>query len=206
MLRNEMRVDPQAHSAQIDHRVRDRRALPLRRDHHHAGRASTSRWSRRYLRYQENEPFNATELLRTQFALDDSQYFSTVEVLPEDRDRENHIVPVSIAAEPNRRHRYPVRRRLRHRHAGARHGRLGRPARESRAVIASARKSKAAALAQSIDARYIVPIGDPATEKFTLQLTGEHERRADIDDQTINFIAEHHARARLLVRHTTGSA
>ena len=43
-------------------------------------------------------------------------------------------------------------------------------------------------LAQSLDARYIVPIGDPATEKFTLQLTGEHERVADIDDRTVNFI------------------
>jgi len=43
---------------------------------------------------------------------------------------------------------------------------------------------KAAAQSQSLDARYIVPIGDPATEKFTLQLTGQHERRADIDDQT----------------------
>ena len=84
--------------------------------------------------------------------------------------------------------------------AGARHRRLGKPARESRAVTASARKSKAAALAQSLDARYIVPIGDPATEKFTLQLTGEHERRADIDDQTTQFHAEPHARARLLVR------
>ena len=49
--------------------------------------------ARRFLRYHENDPFNATELLRTQFALDDSLYFSTVEVLPEDRDRDNHIVP-----------------------------------------------------------------------------------------------------------------
>ena len=47
---------------------------------------------------------------------------------------------------------------------------------------------KAAALEQSLDARYIVPIGDPATEKFTLQLTGEHERLADIDDRSINFM------------------
>jgi translocation and assembly module TamA len=47
---------------------------------------------------------------------------------------------------------------------------------------------KAAALSQSLDARYIVPIGDPATEKFTLQLTGSHERRADTDDQNVNFI------------------
>ena len=33
-----------------------------------------------------------------------------------------------------------------------------------------------------------MPIGDPATEKFTLQLTGEHERRADVDDRTIDFM------------------
>src|SRR6185436_3211933 len=35
---------------------------------------------------------------------------------------------------------------------------------------------------------YIVPIGDPATEKFTLQLTGSHERRADTDDQNLDFM------------------
>ena len=40
---------------------------------------------RRYMRYQQDEPFDMTEILRTQFALDDSQYFSTVEVLPGDR-------------------------------------------------------------------------------------------------------------------------
>jgi translocation and assembly module TamA len=32
-----------------------------------------------------------------------------------------------------------------------------------------------------------VPIGDPATEKFTLQLTGLQERRADTDSRDINF-------------------
>ena len=61
---------------------------------------------RRYMRYEQDEPFDMTEILRTQFALDDSQYFSTVEVLPGDPDRDEHIVPVSIRADANRRHRY----------------------------------------------------------------------------------------------------
>jgi len=32
----------------------------------------------RYLRYHEGEPYDASKLLRTQFALDDSQFYSTV--------------------------------------------------------------------------------------------------------------------------------
>ena len=92
MLRNEMRVDPQAYVAQVAiefetgerYRFGETTITP---GHHRRALV------RRFLRYQENEPFDATELLRTQFALDDSQYFSTVEVLPEERDREKHIVP-----------------------------------------------------------------------------------------------------------------
>ncbi|MFM7626861.1 MAG: autotransporter assembly complex protein TamA, partial [Gammaproteobacteria bacterium] len=61
---------------------------------------------RRYLRYRDAEPYDATQLLRTQFALDDSQYFSTVEVMAGEPDRERLIIPVDIRAEPNRRNRY----------------------------------------------------------------------------------------------------
>jgi translocation and assembly module TamA len=186
MVRNEMRVDPGNYTASV--------AIEFETgERYRFGKTTITQHAideplvRRYLRYEENEPFNATELLRTQFALDDSLYFSTVEVLPEDRDRENHIVPVGIQAEPNRRHRVQY---------GVGYGTdtqvRGTIAWEDRRVNTRGHRFrteiKAAALAQSLDARYIVPIGDPATEKFTLQLTGEHERRADIDDQTINFV------------------
>jgi translocation and assembly module TamA len=185
MLKNEMRVDPQARLADVTIEFETGPqyrfgTTTIEQD------AIDETLARRFLRYQENEPFNATELLRTQFALDDSLYFSTVEVLPEDRDRENHTVPIGITAEPNRRHRYQY---------GVGYGTdtqvRGTIAWEDRRVNFSGHRFrteiKAAALAQSIDARYIVPIGDPATEKFQLQLTGEHERLADIDDQSINF-------------------
>ena len=108
-------------------------------------------------------------------------------MLPEERDRENHIVPISIVAEPNRSTDMQY---------GVGYGTdtqvRGTVAWEDRRVNQRGHRfrteAKAAATAQSLDARYIVPIGDPATEKFTLQLTGEHERRADIDDRSINFI------------------
>jgi|SRR5688572_1443983 len=186
MLRNEMRVDPQAFAANIaiefetGERYRFGKTT-IRQD------AIDEPLARRYVRYQENDPFNANELLRTQFALDDSLYFSTVEVLPENRDRENHIVPVIIVAEPNRKHRVQY---------GVGYGTdtqvRGTVAWENRRVNTRGHRFrteiKGAATAQSLDARYIVPIGDPATEKFTLQLTGEHERRADVDDHTIDFM------------------
>jgi translocation and assembly module TamA len=186
MLRNEMRVDPQAYTANV--------AIAFETGERYKFGKTTIRQdaveeplARRYLRYQESDPFNANELLRTQFALDDSLYFSTVEVLPEDRDRENHIVPIVIVAEPNRKHRVQY---------GVGYGTdtqvRGTIAWENRRVNTHGHRFrteiKAAATAQSLDARYIVPIGDPATEKFTLQLTGEHERRADVDDHTIDFM------------------
>jgi len=63
---------------------------------------------RRYLRYDEGDWYDANLLLRTQFALDDSDYFSVVEVLPEERDRAARTVPVRITSERNKRHRYRV--------------------------------------------------------------------------------------------------
>jgi translocation and assembly module TamA len=185
MLKNEMRVDPQARVAEVTLEFDTG-------ERYHFGKTTITQdaidetLARRFLRYEENEPFNATEMLRTQFALDDSLYFSTVEVLPEDRDREQHSVPVAITAEPNRKHRLQY---------GVGYGTdtqvRGTIAWENRRVNFSGHRFRteirAAALAQSVDARYIVPIGDPATEKFQLELTGEHERLADIDDQSVNF-------------------
>jgi translocation and assembly module TamA len=186
MVRSEMRVDPQAYTAQVDieFETGERYSFgetTIEQD------AIDEPLVRRFLRYQPGQPFDATQLLRTQFALDDSQYFSTVEVLPEDRDRERHTVPVSISAEPNRRNRYSF---------GVGYGTdteiRGTAAWEDRRINTRGHRfrteMKASALTQSLDGRYIVPIGDPATEKFTLQLTGEHERLADIDDRSINFI------------------
>jgi translocation and assembly module TamA len=185
MSRNEMRVDPQARVASIDIEFETGEiykfgATTIKQD------VVDEALVRRFLRYQENQPFNAGELLRTQFALDDSQYFSTVEVLPEDRDTQTHIVPISINADPNRRSRYSF---------GVGYGTdtevRGTAAWEDRRVNHNGHRFRteisAAALKQSIDARYLVPIGDPATERFTMQLTGKQERIADFDTRSVNF-------------------
>lgn len=135
---------------------------------------------RRFLRYREGDAFDATELLRTQFALDDSQYFASVEVLPQPRDPATLTVPIRIDATPNRRSRWSfgvgyatdtqtrgtiswdnrIVNRLGHRF----HAEL-----------------KVAELSQTVTGRYIWPIGDPALEKFELEGSWQHLVRADLD-------------------------
>ncbi|MEZ5514849.1 MAG: BamA/TamA family outer membrane protein [Steroidobacteraceae bacterium] len=141
---------------------------------------------RRYLRYEQDEPYDANELLRTQFALDDSQYFSTVEVLPEERDRETHIVPVSIHAKAAQRHRYSF---------GVGYGTdteaRGTVTWENRRVNMRGHRFRtevrAAARTKSLSARYLVPIGDPAVEKLLFEFNDRSEDFADLSTNSLDF-------------------
>ena len=141
---------------------------------------------RRFVRYEQDDPYDATQLLRTQFALDDSQYFSTVEVLTGDPDREEHVVPVSIRAEPNRRDRYSV---------GFGYGTdtelRGTLTWENRRVNARGHRLRAelraARVEQSVEARYVIPIGDPALEKLSFEFSYDRRDLGDLDTRTTDF-------------------
>ena len=91
---------------------------------------------RGYVTLERGEPLNLDELLAIQNALSDSPYFQRVEVLPRQEQAQGLEVPieVNLIAEPAAA--LDRRRRLRHRHRPARHGRAGaapdQPARPSR--------------------------------------------------------------------------
>jgi translocation and assembly module TamA len=135
---------------------------------------------RRYLRYREGDWYSAEALLRTQFALDDSQYFSLAEVLPEDRDRESRVVPIRITSDRNRRHVYTIS-------AGygtdtSARGKLGW---EDRRLNDRGHRLRAQVLASSIEESvtltYAIPWTDPALEKLQFELKGFTEQNADIE-------------------------
>jgi translocation and assembly module TamA len=141
---------------------------------------------RRYLRYSESDPYDASQLLRTQFALDDSQYFSTVEVVAGEPDRERLVIPVEIRAEPNRRNRYSVG--VGYATDSKARGtltwdnrRLNDRGHRLRAEI------KAAQVEQSVEGRYVIPIGDPALEKFSMEARYGREDRGDLETSTLRF-------------------
>ncbi len=60
----------------------------------------------RLLRMKTGDAYTLDSLLRTQYVLDDSQYFKAVDIESGDADRETHTVPITIKATPNRRHKY----------------------------------------------------------------------------------------------------
>jgi translocation and assembly module TamA len=185
MTRSELRVDPEKHTAsatlELETGPRYRfGTTQIEQD------AVDETLVRRFMRYEQDEPFDMTELLRTQFALDDSQYFSTVEVLPGDRDDVEHIVPISIRAERNRRSRYSI---------GVGYGTdteaRGTVAWEDRRVNTRGHRFnvelEGAATAQSLRSHYIIPIGDPALEKLSFEASYLKERPADIETQDFNL-------------------
>jgi translocation and assembly module TamA len=141
---------------------------------------------RRYMRYRQDEPFDMTEILRTQFALDDSQYFSNVEVLPGDPDREAHVVPVNIRAQPNRRNRYSF---------GLGYGTdtdiRGTLQWEARRINEAGHRfnvqAQAASEQRTLESHYIVPIGDPALEKLDFETTYQKKQLADADTEDLKF-------------------
>jgi translocation and assembly module TamA len=134
---------------------------------------------RRFLRFSEGDPYTAVALLRTQFALDDSLYFSTVEVEPDEPDDATRTVNVHIKAEKSRWQLsmgggYGTDTGLRGT-LGWTNTRLNDRGHRLRFEL------KASASTRRIDARYDIPIGDPALERFSLELINRFEDIGDLE-------------------------
>lgn len=179
LTRNELTVDPQNHKASIALEMQTGERYRFG-DTHIQQSAVNDALVRRYLRYKADEPFDLTEILRTQFALDDAQYFANLEVLPGEPDRTAHLVPVNIKADRNRRNWYSV---------GGGYatdtGPRGTVTWENRRINSRGHRfnvliQAAQVTKYQVQSNYIIPIGDPAVEKLTLQGVVEQRDLADV--------------------------
>jgi translocation and assembly module TamA len=183
LTRHELLVDPTKHTASI--------SLELATGERYRFGATTieqhavkEKLVRRYLRYRQGDPFDLTEVLRTQFALDDTEYFSDLEVLPGTPDRATRTVPVSIRAATSRPNVYSF--------AGGYAtdtGARGILSWQDRRVNSYGHKMSvdleaAQVTKYSLQSRYVIPIGDPAVENLTLAGTVEQRQLADVDART----------------------
>jgi translocation and assembly module TamA len=140
----------------------------------------------KYLRYRDHDYYDALKVLGTQFALDDSQYFSLVEVTPGNRDPATLTVPISIRAEAVRRNRYSIgfgygtdtkwRGTL-----GWDNRLINRAGHRSRVTI------KASSVTREITGQYLIPVGDPALEKISLDALIGTQVLADVDTSTVEL-------------------
>ncbi len=183
LIRNELVVDPPNHKANI--------SLEMDTGERYRFGATTIKQRvireslvRRYLRYHDGEPFDLTQVLRTQFALDDAQYFANLEVLPGAPDPVAHTVPVNISADASRRHRYSLGAGYAT-DTGAR-GTLGFD--DHRINSSGHTFSVAVQAAQvtkySLQARYTIPVGDPAVESLSLRGSIEQRNWGDVTTNT----------------------
>jgi translocation and assembly module TamA len=185
LVRNELIVDPPNHTASV--------ALELDTGTRYRFGKTTITQSvvrdslvRRYLRYQQGDYFDLTQVLRTQFALDDSQYFANLEVQPGEPDRDAHTVPVSIHADASRRHRYSIGAGYAT-DTGVR-GTLGFEDRRvnDRGHSFSVEVQAAQVTKYSVQSRYTIPFGDPATESFSLRGSIEQRNWGDVTTNTLS--------------------
>ncbi|MGH8177385.1 MAG: autotransporter assembly complex protein TamA [Steroidobacter sp.] len=129
---------------------------------------------RRLLRMRTGDPYTLDSLLRTQYVLDDSLYFSDVDIESGAANSESLTVPITVTAEPNRKHRfatslgYGTDTRVR-----------GKFTWDNRRVNREGHRFKMELLGSSVvkqlAAHYIIPVLDIALEKleFTAALREE---------------------------------
>ena len=108
LARHELVVDPEQRAADVHvaletgGRYQFGKVVTIEQD------AISDRLFAGYLRFAEGQPYSPERVRSTQFALEDSNYFSTITVVPGDRDPETLTVPVTIRGEPIKRDRYSV--------------------------------------------------------------------------------------------------
>ena len=183
MTRNQLQVDPPHYTADI--------ALELDTGARYRFGPTTfhqkvikESLARRYLRYHQGEPYDLTQVLRTQFALDDAQYFANLEVRPGDPDHKTHTVAIDIRADAARRNRYSFGGGYAT-DTGAR-GTLGY---EDRRINDSGHSfSVELQFAQitryNVQTHYVIPVGDPAVENISLNGKIEQQTLADVTAYT----------------------
>lgn len=133
---------------------------------------------RRLLRMKEGDPYTLDSLLRTQYVLDDTQYFSLVDIESGEPNRDSLSVPVTIQAEAARKHRfaaslgYATDTRAR-----------GRLTWDNRRVNESGHRLKTEIIASKplseISARYVIPVMDVALEKLEFTALANEEELGD---------------------------
>jgi translocation and assembly module TamA len=124
---------------------------------------------RRLLRMKQGDAYTLDSLLRTQYVLDDSQYFSSVNIESGTVDRTALTVPITVSAQPNRRHRFATSLGY-----GTDTEVRGKFTWDDRRVNSEGHRLKVELLGSSIikeiAARYVIPVMDVALEK--LEFTG----------------------------------
>lgn len=132
----------------------------------------------RLLRMKEGDPYTLDSLLRTQYVLDDTQYFSLVNIDSAEPNKETRTVDVKVEAQPSRKHRFAISLG----YATDTRAR-GKFTWDNRRVNESGHRFKTEVILSSvlseISARYVIPVMDLALEKLEFSALANEEELGD---------------------------
>ena len=141
---------------------------------------------RAYIRFAPGQPYSPDQLNATQYALEDSNFFSTVVVTPGERDKATLTVPVHVHVEQIKRHRYAVNAGY-----GTDTGIRGQFTWDNRLINKRGHRSRVELTASEIRyeaiARYAIPIGDPSLEKLEFTLGYTDEEIGDLQSERVEL-------------------
>lgn len=134
---------------------------------------------RRYLRFREGEAYDSKLLLSSKYVLYDTQFFSSVDLVPETDDASDGKVPIRIGAVAGKKHSFAIglgyatdtRERISGGWVNRRVNRYGH------SLSATVRYSNIKTVGR---ASYAMPIGDPALERLTHSFATIEEEPGDI--------------------------
>lgn len=177
LTRNELLIDRAERRATI--------AIELETgERYHFGKVTTAQdvitddAMRRLLRMREGDPYTLDALLRTQYVLDDSQYFTGVDIDSGEPDRAARTVAITVSAKPNRKHRYAVSLGY-----ATDTGARGKFTWDNRRVNERGHRSKFemtySSVLKEVAGRYIIPVMDVALEKVEFGAAAREEELGD---------------------------
>jgi translocation and assembly module TamA len=141
---------------------------------------------RAYVRFASGQPYSPDQLNATQYALEDSNYFSKVVVTPGERDKATLTVPVHVHVEQIKRNRYAVNAGY-----GTDTGIRGQFTWDTRLINRRGHRSRVELTASEIRyealARYAIPVGDPSLEKLEFTLGYTDEEIGDLQSERVEL-------------------
>lgn len=141
---------------------------------------------RRYLNFKTGDPYSTRQLLDLQRALEDSDYFAKVDVMPLRDQAQAAQVPVQIDLESQKRHKYSVGLGF-----GTDTGARGLLGWENRRVNRYGHRMgvdlRGSEIGSSLKANYSLPLANPRTDRleFSAAQVDEDTDTADSTRQTI---------------------
>jgi len=141
---------------------------------------------RRYISFKKGSPYNLNKLIDLQHALNDSDYFRSVEVYPGQPQIDRNEIPVSVTLKPHKPHRFSIGLGF-GTDTGAR-AKFGwqMPRINSRGHRFDT-EAKISKIGYSLSARYRVPILNPRTDQmiYSAGIINEETTSSDSTIQTV---------------------